>query len=139
MTLCKGGIGPILGNVGTIEGRFMPKLYALSQIEQSWHHPRVELGHNLAKWALSEPTSGQVGIIGNNLAQRWIRLEKLSYGVGMVHNFAKKWSYCVGVVLTFHYHQKRFGPTFAKLTFCEVELIKFRAMWALSEVSWAQN
>ena len=35
--------------------------------------------------------------------------------------------------------KKRFGPTFAKLTFCEMELVQFRAMWALSEVNWAQN
>jgi len=35
--------------------------------------------------------------------------------------------------------KKGFGPTFAKLAFCEVELVQFRAMWALSEVNWAQN
>ena len=35
--------------------------------------------------------------------------------------------------------KKGFGPTFAKLTFREVELVQFRAMWALSEVNWAQT
>ena len=32
-----------------------------------------------------------------DLAQGWIRLEKLPYGVGMEHNF-ENMSYCVGVV-----------------------------------------
>ena len=32
-----------------------------------------------------------------------------------------------------------FGLTFVKLTFCEVELVQFRTMWALSEMNLAQN
>ena len=41
------------------------------------------------------------------------------------------------IALNFHYKQN--GITFVQLTFCEVELVQFRAMWALSEVKWAQN
>ena len=40
--------------------------------------------------------------------------------------------------LTFH-SKERFGLTFVKLTFCEVELVQFRAMWALSEMKLAHN
>ena len=32
-----------------------------------------------------------------------------------------------------------FGPTFAKLAFCEVDLVQFRAMGALSEVNLAKK
>ena len=40
--------------------------------------------------------------------------------------------------LTFHY-QTTHGLTFVKLTFCEMELVQFRAMWALSEMKLAQH
>ena len=50
-----------LSKVGTIRG------WTWANILQSWHYPKVELDHNLAKVALSEgesePKSGKAGII----------------------------------------------------------------------------
>ena len=54
----------------------------------------------------------------------------------------KNWNECGHDCRSSHYLGlpctiEKDGPTFAKLTFCEVALVQFRAMWALSEVNWA--
>ena len=47
LALSKGGFGPNLGQVGTIQGWIWVKIW------QSWHYPRVDLAQNWARRALS--------------------------------------------------------------------------------------
>ena len=57
----------------------------------------------------------------------------------------KNWNKCGHDRQSWHYLglpiniKKGFGPTFAKFTFCKVELVQCWTMWALSEVDLDQH
>ena len=66
------------------------------------------------------------------LSRRTLHYPKIIWTKNKRGHDSRSW-HCLGLPFTINKN----GITFVKLTFCEVELVQFRAMWALSEVNLA--